>query len=76
MGIDGISKSHMSAMAKSLDVQVEAFRSRPLDACPYTYIWLDALTQKVRELGRIVNVAVGWPLGRTPTATGKCQAST
>jgi len=58
MGIDGISKSQVSAMAKSLDVQVEAFRSRPLDAGPYTYVWVDALTEKVREGGRIVNVAV------------------
>jgi Transposase, Mutator family len=24
---------------------------------PYTYVWLDALTQKVREGGRIVNVS-------------------
>ena len=36
-------------MAKELDALVEAFRSRPLDAGPYTYIWLDALTQKVRK---------------------------
>jgi putative transposase len=58
MGIDGISKSQVSQMAKTLDGQVEAFRSRPLDAGPYSYVWLDALTQKVREAGRIVNVAV------------------
>ncbi|HEX3565400.1 MAG TPA: IS256 family transposase [Acidimicrobiales bacterium] len=58
MGIDGISKSQVSEMAKSLDKVVEAFRSRPLDAGPYTYVWMDALTQKVREGGRIVNVAV------------------
>jgi transposase-like protein len=44
-------------MAKELDDAVESFRTRPLDGCPYTYIWLDALTQKVREDGRIVNVA-------------------
>ena len=25
---------------------------------PYPYLWLDALTQKVREDGRIVNVSV------------------
>ncbi len=43
-------------MAKSLDVQVEAFRTRPLDAGPYTFVWLDALTLKVREHGRTVNV--------------------
>ncbi len=57
MGIDGISKSQVSVLAKELDVVVDAFRSRPLDAGPYTYVWLDALTQKVREGGRIVNVA-------------------
>jgi transposase-like protein len=44
-------------MAKELDETVEAFRTRPLDRGPYTYLWLDALTQKVREGGRIVNVA-------------------
>ena len=58
LGIEGISKSQVSEMAKSLDEAVEAFRARPLDAGPYTYVWLDALTQKVREGGRIVNVAV------------------
>ena len=30
----------------------------PLDAGRYPYLWLDALTQKVREDGRIVNVSV------------------
>jgi putative transposase len=58
MGIEGISKSQVSELAKSLDESVAAFRNRPLDAGPYTYIWVDALTQKVREGGRIVNVAV------------------
>ena len=58
MGIEGISKSQVSAMAKELDAGVEAFRSRPLDAGPYTYVWLDALVLKVREGGRVVNVAM------------------
>jgi putative transposase len=58
MGIDGISKSQVSELAKSLDAMVSAFRNRPLDGGPYSYVWLDALTQKVREGGRIVNVAV------------------
>ncbi len=26
-----------------------SFRSRPLDASPYTFIWINALTQKARE---------------------------
>ncbi|MGH2660228.1 MAG: IS256 family transposase, partial [Actinomycetota bacterium] len=57
LGIERISKSRVSEMAKELDQAVEAFRTRPLDGGPYTYVWLDAITQKVREAGRIVNVA-------------------
>ena len=58
MGVEGISKSQVSRMAAELDEMVTEFRNRPLDAGPYTYVWADALTQKVREGGRIVNVAV------------------
>lgn len=58
LGIEHLSKSQVSRMATELDVEVTAFRSRPLDGGPYTYVTLDALTQKVREGGRIVNVAV------------------
>jgi putative transposase len=58
LGIDGISKSQVSNLAQSLDEMVEAFRTRPLDAGPYTYVWVDGLTMKVREGGRIVNVVV------------------
>jgi putative transposase len=57
LGIEGMSKSQVSNLAAELDEIVEAFRSRPLDSGPYTYVWLDALTQKVREGGRIVNVS-------------------
>jgi transposase-like protein len=58
LGITSLSKSQVSEMAKSLDAQVEAFRTRPLDAGPYTFVAADALTMKVREGGRTVNVAV------------------
>jgi transposase-like protein len=58
LGIERISRSRVSEMAKELDSAVDAFRTRPLDGGPYTYVWLDALTQKVREAGRIVNVAI------------------
>ena len=58
LGCDGISKSEVSRICKDLDAVVDAFRTRPLDAGPYAYLWLDALTQKVREDGRVVNVAV------------------
>ena len=58
LGIKNISKSQVSELSKSLDAQVEAFRSRPLDTGPYTFVWIDALTQKVREGGRIINIHV------------------
>jgi putative transposase len=35
MGIDGISKSQVSVLAKSLDEKVAEFKNRPLDAGPY-----------------------------------------
>jgi transposase-like protein len=56
LGIAQLSKSQVSEMAGHLDAQVEAFRSRPLDAAHYTFVWMDALTLKTREHGRIVNV--------------------
>lgn len=57
LGIDGISKSRVSEMAKSLDEVVEGFRNRPLTG-GYPYVWLDALAIKCREDHRVVNVAV------------------
>ena len=57
LGIATLSKSQVSELARSLDETVSAFRNRPLDGGPYPYVWLDALTQKCREGGRIVTVA-------------------
>ena len=56
LGITSLSKSQVSVMAKELDAAVEAFRTRPLDAGPYTFVFADALVLKVREGGRVVNV--------------------
>ena len=56
LGVTGLSKSQVSLMAAELDEMAEGFRGRPLDAGPYTFLWIDALTQKVREGGRTVNV--------------------
>lgn len=58
LGITGLSKSQVSQMAKDLDEQVAAFRTRPLNEGPYTFVAADALTIKVREGGRVVKVAV------------------
>jgi putative transposase len=56
LGITRLSRSQVSEMARDLDSQVEAFRTRPLDAGPYTFVAADALVLKVREGGRVVNV--------------------
>jgi putative transposase len=58
LGITRLSKSQVSRMAADLDAQVEAFRTRPLDQGPYTFLAADALTMKVREGGRVVLVHV------------------
>ena len=58
MGLRGISKSQVSELAKELDQVVESFRNRPLDQGPYTCLWLDAMNQRCREGGRVVNLAV------------------
>lgn len=56
LGVTQLSKSQVSIMAADLDAQVEAFRTRPLDQGPYTFVAADALVLKVRENGRVVNV--------------------
>jgi transposase-like protein len=56
LGITRLSKSQVPTMAAELDAQVAAFRGRPLDQGPYTFVAADALVLKVREGGRVVNV--------------------
>jgi putative transposase len=56
LGVTGLSKSQVSAMAGELDELAGSFRNRPLDRGPYTFCWIDALTPKVREGGRTVSV--------------------
>jgi transposase-like protein len=63
LGIDRLSKSRVAEMARELDELVAAFRTRPLDAGPYAYLWIDAQTQRCRDGGRVVNVATGTAIG-------------
>src|SRR5438093_13451014 len=58
LGVERMSKSQVSRLAKSLDSIVEDFRTRPLDGTPYPYLTLDALVVKCREGGRTVIVCV------------------
>jgi transposase-like protein len=63
LGVERMSKSQVSRLAKSLDEIVEDFRTRPLDSAPYAYVTLDALVVKCREGGRTVNVCVVHAVG-------------
>jgi len=58
LGIERMSKSQVSRLAKSLDALVEDFRTRPLAEAPYPFLTLDALVVKCREGGRTVNACV------------------
>jgi putative transposase len=44
LGIHGISKSEVSRICKTLDAEVEAFRSRPIED-EFLYVWLHATYQ-------------------------------
>ena len=58
LGCGDISKSQVSRICSGLDAVVDSFLGHPLDGGAYPYLWLDALTQKVREDGWTVNVSV------------------
>lgn len=62
LGIEKLSKSRVSEMARGLDEIVAQFRERPLEQA-FPYLWLDALVIKSREGGRVVNVAVVLAIG-------------
>jgi putative transposase len=57
LGITTMSKSQVSRICAALDVEVEAFRGRSLVGESYPYLWLDATYVKVRDDGRVVNMA-------------------
>lgn len=52
LGIHGMSKDRVSALCRSLDDQVQAFRDRPLEGA-HPYLWLDAKVVKVRDRGHV-----------------------
>jgi transposase-like protein len=47
LGVERMSKSQVSRLAKSLDQVVADFRTRPLDGAPYPYLVLDTLAVKM-----------------------------
>jgi Transposase, Mutator family len=54
--IDGISKPEVSRIRKVLDEDVKTFLARPIQG-EHPYVWLDATFHKIRDGGRVVQVA-------------------
>jgi putative transposase len=52
------SKSLISSLAGRLDAELAAWRSRPLEAAGYPYLFVDACYEKVRVGGRVVSQGV------------------
>jgi transposase-like protein len=70
LGLDGMSKSEVSRICTELDVEVEAFRSRPITG-EHPYLWIDATYHKVRQDGRVQSMATVVAIG--VTADGERQ---
>jgi putative transposase len=80
LGFTRLSRCQLSVMAAELDDYVQAFRTRPLDAGPYTFVSVNAVVLRVREDGRVADVmlcyrpgqwgssdlSVGWSLSVGP----------
>jgi putative transposase len=56
LGIDGVNDEDVEQAGQELDRQVESFRTRPV-ARAYPYLVIDALTQNVRQKGRLTTPA-------------------
>lgn len=59
-----VSSTQVSNCAAKLDAELQAWRERPLGACPY--VTLDARYEKVRQGGQLVDCAVLIAIGITP----------
>jgi len=58
LGSVGFSKSTVSELCKSLDAEVDAWRSRDLSAHAWPYLFVDALYEDVRVGGSVVSEGV------------------
>lgn len=56
-----VSSTQVSQCAAKLDAELESWRNRPLESCPY--VFLDARYEKVRQGGQVLDCAVLIALG-------------
>ena len=57
LGMTGISKSQVSRLCEEIDERVHAFLDRPIEG-DWPYLWIDATYVKLRQINRVVSVAV------------------
>ena len=63
MGVSRLSKDQVSAIASSLDADIEDLCGRPLDGSPVPYVWLDATYVKCRDGGHVSSCALVTAIG-------------
>ena len=61
MGVSRLSKDQVSAIASSLDADIEELCARPLGGSPVPCVWLDATYVKCRREGRVGGPQEGQP---------------
>lgn len=59
LGIEGISHGQISNMTDALNEEARAFRERSLHEQAYTFVWVDAVYERIRYDHRIMNMAIG-----------------
>ena len=63
LGVTGMSKDRVSAIAASLDSEAEELLARDLSGADMPYLWLDATYVKCRREGRVASTAVVTAIG-------------
>ena len=58
LGLEGVSKSQVSALVGRLDPELAAWRTRPLTGAAYPYLVVDARYEHARVDGRVVSLGV------------------
>lgn len=56
-----VSSTQVSKLSSEMDGEIDKWRNRPLEA--FKYLILDARYEKVRDNGRVVDMAVLWAIG-------------
>jgi putative transposase len=73
VGVDGVSDDDVVRAGHELDRQLQIFRSRPVSGA-YPYIVIDAITQTVRQRGRLAGMSAMVAVGVAATGSREVLA--